>query len=189
MTSDSSLTLLLQRAADGDATALDDAVRATYGQLEKVARRHLNLAYGPRADSATLEPSALVNEAFVRLKDQRNAFANRGQFYAVATKVMLRALRDYERARAVEKRGGDRVRVSLAGLAAHGSPTLTTAVDLAAALDELEEHDARKAQVVRLRVLWGQSMAEVAETLEVSLPTVERDWRFARVWLRNRLTR
>jgi RNA polymerase sigma factor (TIGR02999 family) len=186
--SDSNLSLLLRRAAEGDAAALDDAVRVTYEQLERVARRHLNLAYGPRADSATLEPAALVNEAFVRLRDQRNAFANRGQFYAVATKVMLRALRDYERARAAGKRGGDRVRVSLAGLAAHGNPTLTTAVDLAAALDELEEHDPRKAQVVRLRVLWGLRMAEIAEALDVSLPTVDRDWRFARVWLRNRLT-
>jgi len=182
------LTVLLQRAAGGDAGAFDQAVEATYGQLEHIARRHLNLQYGARAGSATLEPSALVHEAFLRLRDQRSGFENRGHFYAIATRVMLRALGDYERRRNTDKRGGERIRVTLTGLSLKGQPTLTSAIDLSSALDELEALDERKAAVVRQRLLWRLTSSEIAEALEVSVPTVERDWRFARAWLQGRLT-
>lgn len=188
MEREAELTRLLRRAADGDGSAFESAVGITYDQLERIARRHLNIAYGARADGATLEPSALVNEAFLRLQAQRTGFENRGHFFAIATRVMLRALRDYERKRNTGKRGGDRVRVTLSGLSAAGEPTLTSAIDLSEALDELEALDERKAAVVRLRVLWGHTTSEIAEELGVSDATVERDWRFARAWIHARLT-
>jgi RNA polymerase sigma factor (TIGR02999 family) len=181
------LTLLLHRVSGGETGAFDEAVAATYIQLEAVARRHLNLAYGARADDCTLEPSALVNEAFFRLRDQRSAFKDRSHYFAIASRVILRALRDYERKRNAGKRGGDHFRVTLSGLSAD-TPTLTSAIDLTDALEELEKLDERKAAVVRLRTLWGQTVAEIAETLSVSVPTVERDWRFARIWLHRKLT-
>ena len=182
------LTVLLRQAADGEDGAFERAVEATYAQLEPIARRQINLAYGARANDATLEPAALVHEAFFRLRDQRGGFENRSHFYAIATRVMLRALRDYERKRSTQKRGGDRIRVTLSELAVQGQATLTTALDLEAAMDALEQLDERKAAVVRQRILWGQTASEIAESLDVSVPTVERDWRFARVWLHRRLT-
>ena len=180
------LTQLLQRAADGDETAFDAAVQATYAQLEPIAQNQLNRAYAGRPGDATLEPTALVNETFLRLRTQRKAFENSAHFYAIATRVMLRALRDYERKRVAAKRGGDQVPVTLTGIASD-APTLTNAIDLHDALDALAELDPRKAAVVQLRVLWGQTVPEIAENLNVSIKTVERDWRFARIWLHRRL--
>jgi RNA polymerase sigma factor (TIGR02999 family) len=114
-------------------------------------------------------------------------FENRRHFFSYATQVMLRALTDYQRARAAAKRGGDRVQVTLAGFGRRDEPLESAAEEIRGALAELEELDPRKAEVVALRVFWGCSMAEVADTLDTSLRTAERDWRFARSWLRKRL--
>lgn len=177
------ITMLLQKAADGDRDALEQAVGLVHGDLERIARKHVRRAYGARSEEVTLEPSALVNETFLKLVKQRNPYRNREQFFAVATRVMLRALIDYERSRHAQRRGGEMIRVTLTGIKGPDGPTLTTAVALADSLEKLEQLDRRKADVVKLRELWGFTMEEIAEMLDVSLRSVNRDWQFARAWL------
>lgn len=177
------VTQLLHRAAEGDSDAFEEAIGLVHGDLERLARKHVRRAYGARAESATLEPSALVNETFLKLVKQRKPYRNREQFFAVATRIMLRALIDYERARSAGRRGGGMIRVTLTGIGTPDAPTLTTATALAESLEKLEKLDRRKAEVVKLRELWGFEMAEIARMLGVSLRTANRDWQFARAWL------
>ena len=143
--------------------------------------------YRGRLDGLTLEPAGLVNETFLCLLENPTGFANRRHFLAFASRVMLGALADYERRRRAGKRGGDRLRVTLTGLSAEARPPDVRLIDFEAALGELEALDVRKAEIVKLRVLWGASNADAARLLEVSVPTVERDWRFSRLWLGDRL--
>lgn len=165
-------------------TPLMDAV---YADLERIAGARLRERYGANMPGVTLEPAALVNETFLRLIKQRSTFDNRGQFFAVATKLMLRVLGDYHRQRQALKRGSG-VKISLGAIPGGSpqTPTAEPAVDiptLVAALEKLEGLDARKAEVAKLRLVWGLEMTEIAGVTGVSLPTVERDWRFARAWL------
>ncbi len=145
--------------------------------------------FGPQLAGVTLEPAALVNETFLKLLRQERPmdFENRRHFFSFATQVMLRVLTDSQRARAAAKRGGNRVQITLAGLGNRGERLDSAAEEVRAGLAELEALDPRKAEVVALRVFWGCSMAEISESLDISLRTVERDWRFAKSWLRKRL--
>jgi len=190
MEKEGEITLLLRQASSGDEHAHEELVRRVYGDLENVAGRRMRDRFGPDLAGITLEPAALVNETFLKLLQQERPvdFKNRRHFFAFATRVMLRALTDYQRARAAAKRGGGQVRVTLTGLAKHKESVDSAAEEVRAALAELEELDLRKAEVVALRVFWGCSMLEISETLEASLRTIERDWRFARSWLRKRLS-
>lgn len=182
------ITLWLGRAAAGDEEATARVAAWAYRDLERLAERRLRRAYGARAGALTLEPAALVNETFLRMLATPPGFENRRHYLAFAGRVMLSALVDYQRERGARKRGGDRVRVTLSGIEPAGSGGAgIDPLDLARALDELEALDARKAEVVRLRLLWGGTSEEIAKLLEVSVPTVERDWRFARSWLADRL--
>lgn len=181
------ITVLLESAASGDESAVDALIERVYGELEQLAARRMRERFGPGLGGVTLEPAALVNETFLKLLRRPLAFENRRHFFSFATRVMLRALTDYQRARAAAKRGGDQVRVTLTGL---GSPDEAVAPEVAivsSSLEALEELDPRKAEVVALKVFWGLEMAEIGERLGVSLRTVERDWRFARSWLKARL--
>lgn len=181
------ITRLLQDAARGDDAALEALTARVYGDLERVAARRMRDRFGSDLAGVTLEPAALVNETFLKLLTTPMNFENRRHFFAFATRVMLRALTDYQRARSAAKRGGDHVRLTLAGVADSDRPMTPGVDDVAATLEELEGYDPRKAQVVVLKVLWGLEMTEIATTLDVSLRTVERDWRFARNWLKTRL--
>lgn len=182
------ITLLLERAAEGDDAAHDALVRRVYGDLERVAARRLRERFGADAQALTIEPAALVNETFLKLLRRPKRYENRRHFFSYATRVMLRTLADYQRARSAAKRGGNQVRVTLTGLAAQGDQVTTGAELVDASLEELEVLDPRKAEVVVLKVFWGMQVAEIAETLGVSARTVERDWRFSRNWLRTRLS-
>ncbi len=188
MDTSTDITRLLHEMDEGRDGAMDELMAAVYDDLERVAARHMNERFGHRLAGVTLEPAALVNESFLKLIKQRNRFDNRGQFFAIATKVMLRVLVDYQRKRAAAKRGGDCKKVTLS-LDRHGqsdAPVDDGAIDvdvLVGALKELERLDARKADVVRLRVVWGLEMKEIATALEISIATVERDWAFAKAWL------
>lgn len=183
------ITSLLQEVGAGRAGAMDELMSAVYADLERVAHRQLQDRFGAGARRLTLEPAGLVNESFLRLLQQRQGFENRGQFFAVATRIMLRVLIDYRRQRSAIKRGGGLDRISLTfddALAASDASRKTGQIDVEAlseALETLETLDARKADVVRMRVVWSMSHEAIAETLGVSVPTVERDWRFARAWL------
>lgn len=175
------VTRWLQEAAAGDQDAAARVAAWAYGELERLAAQRLRRELG-RTD-LTLEPAALVNETFLKLLRHPTVFENRRHFFAFVGKVMLRVLIDYRRSRGADKRGGDRVRVTLTDVPLGEAPSPIDVLALDEAMERLEGLDPRKAEVARMRVLWGLSMDEIAEVLEVSEPTVRRDWRFARTWL------
>lgn len=181
------ITQLLRLAAAGDPDAFSRVAEWAYADLERLAASRLRRAFGHRAGAITLEPAALVNETFLRLLEAPSGFENRRHFLAFAGRVMLGALVDYQRRRGAGKRGGERVRVTLSGLADQAVDPAVDAGELAEALAELDRLDPRKAHVVRLRVLWGADLKESARLLDLSEKTVQRDWRFARTWLARRL--
>jgi RNA polymerase sigma factor (TIGR02999 family) len=178
----SEITQLLARAYAGDARALDALARAVQADLLRHARRLIAARPGPAHRAVTLEPAELVNETFLKLLEQRAEFRNRGHFFAIATRVMLRVLLDYHRRRARGKRAG--ISLSLGALSTRGAPAAQADVGrVAAVLEALGRLDARAARVAELRALWGLSQAEIAVLLGVSKTTIDRDWRFARAWL------
>ena len=179
--SDEPVTRWLEAAAAGDPSASERVAEWAYAELEHLAAKRLRRQFG-YAD-ITLEPAALVSETFLKLLRNPTAFENRRHFFAFVSRVMLRVLIDYQRARGSEKRGADRIRVTLAGVSGESSGIPIDVLAFDQALTRLEALDPRKAEVTRLRALWGMSMDEIAEVLEVSQPTVRRDWHFARTWL------
>lgn len=175
------ITLLLHRAAAGENEAFEEVVGLVYSDLQRVARSRLRNRFGADPAALTLDPSALVNETLLKVVRSQQQFANRRHFYGFANRVMMRVLLDYQRRRNAEKRGGDQVRVTLVDVIAS-----TSGVEphrMAELIDEIDRLDSRKAEIVKLKVFWGLEHAEIAETLNVSLSTVERDWRFAKSWL------
>ncbi|MBT8080384.1 MAG: sigma-70 family RNA polymerase sigma factor [Gammaproteobacteria bacterium] len=182
------LTNLLAEARSGKPGADDAVYETVYADLERIAARHLRERYGFDLAGATLEPAALVNESYLKLLGQRQEFRNRNQFFAIATRVMLRVLGDYERSKGRIKRGGNQVRVTLAGNHEALLQGNRSGIDsFSDALDELRGNDEQAANIVALRLLWGLSMTEVADALGISLRTTERRWRFARAWLADAL--
>lgn len=177
------ITRFFESAAEGDSAAFEHVVELVYAELEKIAHSQMRRQFDA-LDGMTLEPAALVNETLMRLLPDPPQFANRRHFFAFASRVMRRALIDYQRRRGREKRGGKALRVTLAGLGVEACrPPETDAAQVCEVLDHLEELDPRKCEVVQLKIFWGFEMAEIAGTLGVSLATVERDWRFSRAWL------
>ncbi len=180
------ITRLLHEADAGQGGALDKVMDLVYQDLSGMAASHLRRRYGANLAGVTLEPSALVHETFLRLIRQRKGFDNRGQFFAIATRMMLRVMNDHARKKGADKRGGDHARVTLSGLAGHSSAHDVS--DFIRALEKLETTDCRTAEVAKLRLLWGLSIPEISTTLDLSEATVSRDWRFARRWLLAELT-
>jgi RNA polymerase sigma factor (TIGR02999 family) len=181
------ITILLRALDDGDPTALDRLMQVVHEDLSRMAAAQLRGRYGDRVGELTLEPAALVNESFLRLIHQRQSFDNRGHFFSIATTIMLRVLGDYQRERAAQKRGGGQARTMLSYADEIEAPTANAeAVEieaLIAALDRLERLDRRKADIVRMRVVWGMTVPIIADALGVSPSSVERDWRFAKAWI------
>jgi len=185
------VTELLEAVRSGRPKALDELMELVYDDLRQVAAGHLRRQEGSARARVTLQPTMLVNESFLRLVDQHQGFENRAHFFAVASQLILRVLVDHQRRRAAQKRGGDRERITLC-LEAGADPEASEGLELVAlsvALERLERLDARKAEVVRLRSLGGLTAEETAHEIGVSLPTVERDWAFSRVWLSREIER
>ena len=185
-TRETDLTRLLLAWRNGDSTALERLTPAIYDQLHRIARRYM------RAERAghTLAPTALVNEAYLRLIDYRRlAWHDRAHFIALAAELMRRVLVDAARARGSVKRGGKLCRTSIG--AAMELPDVREAevLDLDAALTSLAASYPRKARVVELRFFGGLSVTETAEALGVSEETVGLDWRMARAWLARELVK
>jgi RNA polymerase sigma-70 factor (ECF subfamily) len=155
-----------------------------YDELRRRAR-----AYMRREQAGhTLEPTALVHEAYLRLvRQDRVAWQNRAQFYGVAAQMMRRILVDQARAHKMNKRSGQWARVTLVDLVATRQPREVEVLDLHAALDELAESDPRKSQIAELRFFGGLSLEETSQVLNISMATAEREWRAARAWLYARL--
>ncbi len=177
---------MLKAWSDGDESALERLTPIVYAELHRLARRNLVR----EREGHPLQPSALVNEAFLRLMGGTPVEWNdRTHFFAVAARVMRQILIDFARAEDTEKRGNRSPHVDLSQIhnLSGGAAPPVDFIDLDAALQDLSRLDQRQAQVVELRYFGGLENAEVAAVLGVSEPTVVRDWRVARAWLFARL--
>ncbi len=179
------ITHLLLAWGQGDQAALETLMPLVYGELRKVAARHLR---GQR-EGHTLQTTALVNEAYLRLIDASQVqWQNRAHFFAVAAHFMRRILVDFARTRNYQKRGGGAQAVELDEAMILAPERCADLLALDEALTRLQALNERQAQVVELRYFGGLSEEETAEALKVSVRTVRRDWNFARVWLHRELT-
>ena len=175
-------TQLLAESINGSEISTEKLLALVYDELREIAQRHLvkeNVGH-------SLQPTALVHEAFIKLIDQRNTnWQNTAHFRAIASRIMRRILVDHARAKYAKKRGGDFNRVSISSNPLSGSPgenpyEIVALDDLLVRLNELNE---RHARIVELRVFGGMSIDETSEALGVSPATVKNDWRAARAWL------
>ena len=174
------VTALLHAWSEGDLHARDRLMPLVYEELRRRAAAYLRRE---RHDH-TLQPTALVHEAYLRLVDQHRAvWQNRAQFLAVASQMMRRILVDRARARHMAKRSGRWARVTLSDAVAARSGVDVDVLDLDNALTRLAAFDARKSQIAELRFFGGLSLQETSHALGLSVATVERDWQATRAWL------
>ena len=184
--SSAAVTQLLADATAGDRAALDRLMPIVYDELRRIASRRL----GSERQGHTLQTTALVNEAYMRLIDQRDVrWQNRAHFFAIAARLMRYILVDHARARAGARRGGGATHVTFdEALTPQLSDSPESMLLIDDALTRLEQVDARKCQVAELRLFSGLSVDETAQVLDVSAVTVMRDWRMAKAWLQRELT-
>src|SRR6266480_7635775 len=174
------VTELLTRWSNGDDAALIELTPLIYEELRRLAHREM----GAERPYHTLQTTALVNEAYLRLADQTNPqWQNRAHFFAVAARGMRRILVSYARSQRSQKRGGGAFKVDLDEAALVSPEESKQIVELHEALEQLSALDSRKAQIVELKYFGGLNYDEIAEVLKVSRITVRRDWEFAKVWL------
>ena len=181
----SEVTRLLVAWADGDESALAELTPLVYQELRRLAHHYM----GGEREGHTLQTTALVNEAYMRLIDWKNVrWQNRAHFFGVSAQLMRRILVDFARSRSYQKRGAGAPVVDLdeaAVVAGERAPELVAIDD---ALNALAKLDERQSKVVELRFFGGLSIDETAEVLKVSSATVRRDWSLARAWLRRELS-
>jgi RNA polymerase sigma factor (TIGR02999 family) len=179
------ITQLLAEWSDGNQAALDELYPLVYNELHRLARRYMSR----ERKGHTLQATALINEAYVRLVDQKNVhWANRSHFFAISAQIMRRILIDHARRHAYAKRGGGAQQVSLDDVAMVARDLSSDLVQLDEALKTLAKMDARRCHVVELRYFGGLSNEEIAGVLKVSENTVTRDWNLARAWLYQHLS-
>jgi RNA polymerase sigma-70 factor, ECF subfamily len=179
------ITQLLIRWSDGDEAALESLMPLVYGELRRLANNYLR----SERPGHTLQPTALVNEAYLRLVDQKNSrWQNRAHFYGIAAKLMRRILVDHARLKHAEKRGGaDQQRLSITSAEGLTAKTDFDVLALHEALEELDALDPQQSRIVELKFFGGLSIEETAEVMRLGHATVERDWKMARAWLRRKL--
>lgn len=179
------VTLLLHAAASGDRRDVDALMGAIYQDMRRLALAHM----GDERRDHTLQATALVHEAYVKLIDQRNTQWNdRVHFFAVASRIVRRILVDHARGRNAEKRGGPMTRVSIGERDVAAPERELDVVALHEALEELARLDEQQARIVELRYFGGCTVEEVAELLKVGKRTVDRQWLAAKTWLFDRLS-
>jgi RNA polymerase sigma-70 factor (ECF subfamily) len=179
------VTQLLVAWSNGDQAARDQLISVVYEELHRLARRYMR----SESPGHTLQTSALVNEAFLRLVDHRNVhWQNRSHFFAIAAQMMRRILVDYARSRNSAKRGGGARALTLDEELIVSDERSDEVVAVHEALEELAKFDARKGQIVELRFFGGLSIDETAEVLGVSPGTVMSDWTMAKAWLRREIS-
>lgn len=178
-----SVTDFLARWSDGDRAALDRLMPAVYAELKRLAAHYMR----PESEAHTLQSSALVNEAYLRLVGQSVHCANRSHFFAIAANLMRQILVDHARTRGSLKRGGAAVRVDLDAAPLVSDARSEELLALDEALSRLAEVDERKSRVVELKYFGGLNVDETAEVLGISGNTVIRDWNFAKAWLRREM--
>ena len=184
MSDRSRLTLVFRAAEDGEEIELDSVLPVLYDELRRLAGGYLR----QQQAGHTLQPTALVHEAYIKLLDQTQLqWSNAAHFRAIASAAMRQVLVDHARKRGAQKRGGDRVRVTLDSAAAMTKDTTIDMLALDEALRSLAAHDERKARVVELIFFGGMTHAETARVIGMSQKTIEADWYMARAWLSDRL--
>ncbi len=179
------ITQLLVDWSKGDQKALDKLMPLVYSELRRLAGNYLRR----ERPGHTLQPTALVNEAYLKLIDQKNArWQNRAQFYGVAAQLMRRILVDHARQHQAAKRGGsDQQRLSITSAEQLVKQPELDLLALHEALEELTTIDSQQGRIVELKFFGGLSIEEMAEVLGIGHATVERDWKMARAWLRRKL--
>ncbi|MBS1792801.1 MAG: sigma-70 family RNA polymerase sigma factor [Acidobacteria bacterium] len=177
------VTRLLLSLNDGNREAVDALVPLVYAELRRLAAHYLK---NERAEH-TLQPTALVHEAFLRLVEQETAWQNRTHFFAMAANLMRRILVDYARAHAAEKRGGAAEKIALEDAFVFVKEKPSEVIALDAALEELAKIDPRRSRVVELKFFGGLNHEEIAKVLGVHVNTVLRDWNLARAWLKTQI--
>jgi RNA polymerase sigma-70 factor (ECF subfamily) len=178
------ITRLLGELRSGNRAAESRLLEVVYPELRRIAARYLR----GEASGHTLQPTALVNEAYLQLAGQMDKnWQNRNHFFAVAAQLMRRILVDYARSRKAAKREGGRQRLELTDVLAVSDDRLDEILSIDEALGRLAELDPRKCRVVELRFFGGLSEEEVADVLNVAPRTVRRDWNFAKAWLHGEL--
>jgi len=176
---------LLAEWSEGNQAALDKLYPLVYDELHKMASRYMNR----ERQGHTLQTTALINQAYVRLVDQRHVhWENRAHFFAISAQIMRRILIDHARLHAYAKRGGGAQRVSLDEIAIVADERSADLLLLDEALNRLAEMDKRRSQVVELRYFGGLNNEEIAGVLKISENTVTRDWNMARAWLYQELS-
>jgi len=184
--SSAGITQLLERWSNGEEEARDELMPLVYDELHRLATTYLRR----ERRQHTLQPTALVNELFLKFSEQRSmSWQNRAQFFGVAAQMMRRILVDYARFHHASKRGGDRFCVSLRNIAAFGAQPDADLLALHNVLNELEQIDPDQARLVELRFFGGLTIKETAEVMGTSHATVEREWKLAKAYLKRELTR
>jgi RNA polymerase sigma-70 factor, ECF subfamily len=180
----SEVTVLLRAWSDGDEAALEKLLPLVEAELRRLARIYM----ARERRGHTLQTTALVNEAFVRLIDTKGLrWQDRSHFLGISARLMRRVLVDHARARGYQKRGGGAQRVTFTDALVISPDVSPQLIDLDRALDALATVDARRARVVELRFFGGLSVEETAEVLHLSNDTIKRDWRLAKLWLLRKL--
>jgi RNA polymerase sigma factor (TIGR02999 family) len=180
------VTQLLQQWSHGDDSALVELTPLVYEELRRLAHHYME----GQSPNHTLQTTALVNEAYLRLADQTNpSWQNRAHFFAVAARAMRQIVVDYARSQRSQKRGGGALKVELDEAAIVSPEQSKEIVDLHEALERLGTLDPRKASVVELKFFGGLNYDEIADVLKIARMTVRRDWVFAKAWLHNELHR
>lgn len=177
------VTRLLQNLNEGNIDAAEELIPLVYAELRRLAAYYLK----SEREGHTLQPTALVHEAFLKLVEQETQWQNRGHFFAMAANLMRRILVDYARGYKAEKRGGTAEKISLDDAFVFVKEKPAEMIALDEALTELAKIDKRRSQVVELRFFGGLSNEEIAKVLDVHVNTVLRDWNLARAWLRTQI--
>jgi RNA polymerase sigma-70 factor, ECF subfamily len=181
------ITQLLKRFTAGDVDALERLIPLVYDELYRRAASYLRQE---RRHQHTLQPTALINELYLKIFDQqRTEWRNRAQFFGVAAQMMRRILVDHARAHYSSKRGGDRYCVSLTHIADFGSQPDADLISLHDVLERLEKFDPDQARLVELRFFGGLTIQETAEVMKISHSTVEREWKTAKAFIKSELTK
>lgn len=178
------ITELLQAWSEGDQNAAEKLLPLVYDELHRLAHQHMRR----EKQGHMLQTTALLNEAFIRMIDQKELhFENRARFFALAAQLMRRVLVDDARQRKRAKRGGGNIQVSLNDDINVAEQQAADVLALDEALKLLAQQDARQSAIVELRFFGGLSIEETADVLKISVATVTRDWTFARAWLRHEM--
>jgi RNA polymerase sigma-70 factor, ECF subfamily len=184
-TSTTQITQLLLDCGKGDKAALDQLLPLVYAELHRLANHYMRRE---RPDH-TLQTSALINEAYIRLIDANVSWESRTHFFGIAARLMRQILVDHARTRKQAKRGGGQHKTSLSEALEIDNPEAADIIALDEALNSLAKIDMQQSRIVELRFFGGMTIEETAKMLTISHATVERDWQMARAWLRREMTK